>query len=390
MNLKVNNFLGFNNFEINMSYPKKIVNSPIDHEYLSGRQNFRYKKINIVMGSNATGKTSLGKMMMKIFNFINTMNYEELIKIIKDKNKEANFSIDIIIENNKNMEYSLYRIDTTIKPNEDHKYDSSDILVLVKSTKINKDDSYEKCVEKLNTSCDETSNYVQELEKVRKSLGWRFEHLETGIHFDFKEIDETCLKIINATLKTLDPAIESVERISEVKDTYVIKMKNQDIIIQDGKILNEEILSSGTKSGINIAFMVAAIKSGRNGFYYCDEKFSYINTDIEQAFLAVMCELLKENEQLFFTTHNLDILAMDFPKHSFVFLRKDISNEEYPIQIEYASHYLKRNTDSLRNAVENDMFATAPSLEGIYKIVEDTKPKNNYGESETEKKLFDI
>ncbi len=44
MDLKINNFFAFKNFHINMSYPKKIVDSYIEGEFLKGRENFRYKK----------------------------------------------------------------------------------------------------------------------------------------------------------------------------------------------------------------------------------------------------------------------------------------------------------------------------------------------------------
>ena len=70
MDLKIDNFLAFKNFHMNMSYPKKIVDSYINHEYLQERTNFRYKKVNILMGGNATGKTSIGKVLMCICNFI--------------------------------------------------------------------------------------------------------------------------------------------------------------------------------------------------------------------------------------------------------------------------------------------------------------------------------
>lgn len=44
MDLKIDNFFAFNNFQINMSYPKKIVDSLINPEHLQDRTNFRYKK----------------------------------------------------------------------------------------------------------------------------------------------------------------------------------------------------------------------------------------------------------------------------------------------------------------------------------------------------------
>ena len=45
LNVKLDNIFGFRDFEINFSYPKKIVNSMIPEEHLPGRPNFRYKYI---------------------------------------------------------------------------------------------------------------------------------------------------------------------------------------------------------------------------------------------------------------------------------------------------------------------------------------------------------
>lgn len=47
---------------------QKIVNSIIDQEHLKGRERFRYKKAVILMGANATGKTSLGKALLRILD----------------------------------------------------------------------------------------------------------------------------------------------------------------------------------------------------------------------------------------------------------------------------------------------------------------------------------
>ena len=59
MDLKANNLLAFKDFEVYFSYPKKIVDSYIENEHLKDHPNFRYKKVNIIMGANASGKTSI-------------------------------------------------------------------------------------------------------------------------------------------------------------------------------------------------------------------------------------------------------------------------------------------------------------------------------------------
>ena len=72
----LDNFYAFKNFHMNLTYPKKIVGSSIGDEHLAGHPNFRYKKVNIIMGGNASGKTTFGYMLMNIFNFIERKNYE--------------------------------------------------------------------------------------------------------------------------------------------------------------------------------------------------------------------------------------------------------------------------------------------------------------------------
>lgn len=365
MDIQIDNFFAFKNFHMNMSYPKKIVDSYVKEEFLKDRSNFRYKKVNILMGANATGKTSFGRMLMKIFNFMQKKQAERITEVICNHTKEASFSMDFITDS-----YELYRIVTKISPRKGDEYKNSDIDVCVKKVGINVKDSYESCCKRFDEIVyEKKNNFIEELEVV-EGLSWLFEYPSENLEKYKAPSDnvERYLQILEKTLKALDPSIKKVERIKGVENAFVLWMENQPIIIQDGQIIDTNILSSGTKAGIAIANVVASIINGENGFYYCDEKFSYIHSDIEKAFLAVIIESLKSNDQLFFTTHNTDILDLPLPKHSFVFLRKDCKDSFQPIKCISASKYLKRNTDSLRNAVDNDLFSSAPSVELVYEI----------------------
>lgn len=368
MNIKINNFFAFKNFEMNMSYPKKIVNSYIEGEHLKDRENFRYKKVNILMGANATGKTSVGKMLMAIFNAITKKEYTRLLDLVTDTGKIASFSMDFVARS-----YKLYRLEMKIMPF-DKNGENPKIQVNTRFVEIKQRDSYESCVKKLEQiPYDDNSNFVEQLEKI-EHLGWMFSY-PTDSESGVVKCPENAnyLAILNYTLRALDPSIKQVEQLNEIENAYVIRMDTQDLIIQDGEVIKNNILSSGTKSGIDIAHMLSSICAGECGFYYCDEKFSYVHSDTEKAFLTVMINNLRENEQLFFTTHNTDILDLPLPRHTFVFLKKDMSDLEQPVKCFDASKYLKRNTDSLRNAVENDMFSIAPNLELIYEISELSK-----------------
>jgi hypothetical protein len=102
------------------------------------------------------------------------------------------------------------------------------------------------------------------------------------------------------------------------------------------------------------------MQSGKPCFYYCDEHFSYIQSDIERRIFGIMLERVAANGQLIFTTHNTDMLDLNLPKHAFMFMRKKFEDGDYHISAISASELLKRNTDSVRSAVENDVFASLP------------------------------
>ena len=367
MDVRVNNFYAFKNFHINMSYPKKIANSSIRNEYLADKPNFRYKKVNILMGANAAGKTSFGKMLMNIFNFINKRNYSILTSKICDVKKDASFSIDFIVSKN-----VLYRLECEITPPKDmDDYDDTNIDLYVKFVEIQDRDNYERCAARLdNIKRTESYDYLTELEKIEK-LCWYFEYPADASQENVLQMpidSPKFVKVLENVLKALDPSIQKVEKSKDSSSAFVVRLKNKSVIIQNDEKFSTELLSSGTKAGIAVAGVIVRMKENRNSFYYCDEKFSYIHSDLEKAVLSILINSISKNDQLFFTTHNTDILDMPLPKHAFTFLRKNIDNEEVPIEAVYACDFLKRNTDSLRCAVENDLFLTAPAIDSIYEI----------------------
>lgn len=368
MDLKLDNLCAFRDFHVNFSYPKKIVNSYIENEHLEEFPNFRYKKVNIIMGSNATGKTSLGRIILSIFVLIAERNLDIITRLISNENRVASFTMDFV--NKDKGEYKLYRINAAFEPNEDHDYSSENVKIRIESTDIRPRENYESCAKRLDAIMVgfTDANYITELEKL-KNLSWYFsfpfDTLRPKYHIeDRKEF----LEVLEHTLRVLDPAIKSVYKIEDLDKTFVIKMADKSIIIQDGEMVNDSLLSSGTKAGLDIANIVSSIKLGTHSFYYCDEKFSYVHSDIEKGFLSLMINQLKPNNQLFFTTHNLDILDLPLPKHSFNFLKKETFEDGQVISIVNAADYLKKSTDSLRNAVDNDLFSVSPNLDSLYKI----------------------
>ena len=101
LKIKLNNILCFNDFEADFSYPKKIVNNPLEYEYLKDYPKLRYKKVNILIGSNATGKTSLGRAIWMTFRFLSNKEGDRLKELVSNPNKEAHILMDYVFSNGK-------------------------------------------------------------------------------------------------------------------------------------------------------------------------------------------------------------------------------------------------------------------------------------------------
>jgi len=348
LNLVLKDIYGFKDFDINFSYPKKIVNSIIEHEYLEGRERFRYKKAVILMGANATGKTSFGKALLRIFGYMADGNPTPLYEMAsRDK---GYFSIDFV-----NGDYRLQRLAVQIDVSDQNveiQYQTADIDTM---------DSYEKCVTKLRDRTKEATRTATSLKKLIGGIRCRFAYPEIEKSLKLTNTNKyVLLKTLRAVIGTLDPTLQDISLSKDLKDTFIIRRGENEIIIQEGKLLNRELLSSGTAEGIDVAMFLAAMAVKESSFYYCDEHFSYIQSDIEKRIFGIMLDRIRENEQLIFTTHNTDMLDLNLPKHSYMFLRKHLEDGNYQVSVISASDVLKRNTDSLRRAVENDVFASLP------------------------------
>lgn len=356
LKVKFDNILCFNNFEADFSYPKKLVKTTLDNEYLNDFPNIRYRKLNVIVGSNASGKTSLGKAIWKVFVFLLKKEAKTLTEMISNSMKDAYILMDCVYS-----EGLFFRVEIKLLT-------KGDVLVKYQEMYLNKDDSYETVVARLDTEEDGFNNYLKELNHVNVS-GWNFlfPSIESGFDVISCEYEKNERKefaqVLERVLKTFDDSIKAVAPSKEIENSYIVSFKNgtKSISITSGDKLSEiKMLSSGSKYAVNIAGVLYAIKKHANGFYFVDEQFSYVSHDLEIACLATMVSLLDDGEQLFFTTHDTEILSLSYPNHSYNFLRKEIDeNGQINIQMINAASLEKRNNVNIKNLYDNDFFDVA-------------------------------
>ena len=365
LKIKLNNILCFNDFEADFSYPKKIVNNPLEYEYLKDYPKLRYKKVNILIGSNATGKTSLGRAIWMTFRFLSNKEGDRLKELVSNPNKESHILMDSVFSNGK-----FFRLEVKILT-------TGEILTRYIPIVINKQDTYESIEARIDKS-KPFNNYVVELQNADMD-GWFFLYptIETGLDYIWckqnEKNEKDFLEIYENVLKTFDSSIKSVIKSKEQNNSYVINVNDgRTVRVTDGETLSGlKGLSSGTKYAVNVATLMCAIKNHDNGFYYVDEQFSYVNSEIEVACLSSMIALLGDGEQLFLTTHNANILSMPLPNHAFNFLKKEKDERGIDhITLINVSDFEKRNNVNPKNLYDNDYFDVFPNIDNIIKIGE--------------------
>ena len=187
--------------------PPYLVKSIVGDEYLKGRERFRYKKINLLLGFNATGKTSLGRALLKIFGYINTGN--EALRLEMATETEAFFRMDFVNEG-----FVMHRLYGGINKTE------GTVDVHYYAAEIGGMDFYERCIEKLK---DYTSEIEGKGNKLKKRVGEshsRFAYPEIASSLQTEGTDTAeLLKTFRAVLGTLDSTLTDIDKLHGAKDT---------------------------------------------------------------------------------------------------------------------------------------------------------------------------
>jgi len=364
--LRFDNVYAFKDFEASFTYPKRLVKTNLDGEYFAEYPNLRYKKLAIVMGSNATGKTTFGRMIHCLFRFVATQESAPLLRVVNEKEKDAFVSMDFV-----GSEKRMNRIEIHIVPASEGKKEP-EVLVRCYSEPLKPTDSYETAIARFDSN--KPFGDYREVLKTLATFGWNFNFPMTESGFDrirceFPEEDaKDYCALLKSVLKTADPSIAKVMVGNDLPNSFVVQFRDGTrVLVEDGKPLSSlDRFSSGTKYAVNVASILFAMKRHYNGFYYVDEQFTYLDPDIEVSMLGLMVSSLRDGEQLILTSHNRELLEMSYPLHTYYFFTKDANGH---IAVVNAADFEKRNNVSVRNMFDNDVFGTARDMEGIYRIL---------------------
>lgn len=375
--LYIDNFYNFSNTSIDFTLKRELKDSLIDGEYLEERPKFRFKRVCILSGANASGKTSLGHILLHIQHFILSPNIK--LRKINHKERVGSIKVEFVFPQTNTIHYLEIRESSKEEDLPSITYAS--IPILQNSTAYATRKRLKLYIEKKGVANIKGEFFTNEdnpdelytFKSIRSLVSndlffyYMFSH---NVDKNKVTVDNLSTDILEKVLQTFDSSITSVDEIitKGVLDGYSIHFSNKDTILigKNGEMPNTDRLSKGTFDSIQVAEFVAYIIGRSNAqkyrdictTYFLDEKMAYSHSELEQSIVNLIIQKMGRYSQFFYTTHNYDILDLNLPVHSYLFLRKDGDKAEF-VQPE---DVFSKNDRSLLNYVRNDIFNTVPNI----------------------------
>lgn len=394
--IQIDNLFCFSDTVLNLTFTRPSANSSIEGEYIEGYERFYFKKVCILSGANASGKTSLGRVLFAVQQFLDRGVVDTSLLQITDKTRRAYVEVDFFQSHNSR----LYRVGIELLDKDKKAIFVKNITIC--SIRLRKNDSCSTATKRLSEIwdagqlCSSAKGIYYSSELLSQNefshcvlnenffFGWHYVLSENQeVASKFSRVDKN---VLSAILKTFDNTIKSVTELTTTTEDnevetqgYSVSFNNNDKVIIDleGDITNKERLSRGTYEAVKISHLLSGIITDAkeddkidydekgSATYFLDEKMAFTHTELEKMIITLMISKLCRYGQFFYTTHNYDILTLDLPVHTFTFTRKNNGITQF---ID-ANETHKKNDRSLINYVRNDCFGTVPDVSLIEEIM---------------------
>lgn len=378
--LYLDNLYGFQDFELDLTYPRKNKQSLLDFEYLENVPTFKFKRVCILMGTNASGKTSLGRVLFAIQIMLSLRGTFSvpffLCEAVCDASRSGRLTFECVSPHSGDfMHFSL----EFLKNGKITFIEHSVITLNKNDSNITAKNRLDKQKEKDRLSKDLFNPIDSEINKIinyNKDRYIAFYYIFAENHNnDINKIrltNDGDFNILLDILKSFDNSIVDIaplktERKNEqdIIEGYTVFFENGDTVkvTDNGETFTEKgknRFSKGTYDVLSVAdFILSIIKnSDASSTYFLDEKLSSSHSELEITILNLIIQKLNKNSQFFYTTHNYDVLDLSLPSHSFVFLHKEYGycSAEQPEKLGFS-----KNDRTLKGYVRNNYFKTVPS-----------------------------
>lgn len=388
------NMYMFENFLLDLTYNRKLKHCLTNADTLFPGSKIRVRKNIIIMGGNASGKTTFGKMLCFILNYIFRgqidNNYFNLYDIPYKKNADSHFSLEFVLNDtayllNVSFNGSLLIKETLRACKIYRSYNVDKMRDNLQSSKIisSFDSSTVKSIPIAADTLVSNAflvNMSPEIKQIKSEMHYLFSiskrtNKTIEQHTDIQALNDILPKIDNTVC-----AVKNMYVDNKATNTYQIVFRNgETLVVPNGDIAScKDRLSHGTFEAIEFLKLFAYMKKYASSLIYADEILAHMHSELE-AYLIRKAILVKPAQsQFFITTHNIDIFQLNVPANVFLFFRR---NENGYNEVIYPSELLNKNDRNLTQYYINDYFGVMPDYSVLDQPFEDyfftAKESNN-------------
>ncbi|MBP3275230.1 AAA family ATPase [Kandleria sp.] len=324
-----------------------------------------------VVGINASGKTSLLKLLSFVFHYLNGKSINDI-----EEREVFTDSKEVLIEAVfYSKEKGICKLSSKIVRKRvnmiEEKYEVEEEKLYIKN--INKVKSKKDLITfnegDLIKIRDEDNEYLQDDVSIVSSISKNDNlHVRSLLRLTNINFLVTFGDFPQELLKFLDP---SIEYLSFNKETEELELKfyNRKPIKLVNPLLLEKYLSSGTIKGINV-FINAMIAFKEGGYLIIDEIENHFNTEIVAVLLRFFMNqsVNKKGATLVFSTHYSELLD-EIDRNDNIYIARNHGG----ITLQKLCEALKRNDIKKSDAFKSDFLnGTAPSYDsymGLMKVI---------------------
>lgn len=374
LKVKCNNLYMFKDFEVDFTYERKVKHTLSQNDVLMKDSRINVRKNLIIMGGNASGKTTFGKLLCLICNYIVRgyvdKNYFRLDEVRYDHGLASSFyvefflggyvySVDVVFENTHLKSetvkvcklYKTYNV-TTLRECLNNTKPISEYI-----SSVEEDDNNDLLISHcFTTNKEEIINYI----KVNTHFMFRMSSMRDD---SMTKPSKTDIKMLNKILPHIDDSVKSVNVMranGEDTSTYQITFKNgASMVVPDGNLQAcKDRLSHGTFEAIDFLINMYAFNKRPNLLAYVDERLAHMHSELEAYLARKMFLHRSPDSQFFFTTHNLEMFQLNIPMNSYMFFKR---NDDGFNEAIYPSTVLNKNDRNLSTYYANDYFGVLPN-----------------------------
>jgi len=324
-----------------------------------------------VVGINASGKTSVLKLISFALELINGQSLNNIVNrdVLTDSKK---VNIEVIFYDDNNILYKLQSEIISVRNNEiDNRFIFGAEKIWKKS--ISKIHSKKDIVSYENTNLfkerDNTAEFLSDDVSIAIAISKNNKIFVRDL-LNYTNMNMNMLRLIenypHELIKFLDPSIESIifdKNNSEIR----LKFYGKDAISLSNPLQCEKYLSSGTIKGLNV-FLNAMMVFNKGGYLLVDELENHLNREIVVTLYRFFTNPIvnKMGATIIFTTHYSELLD-EFERSDNIYIVRNKNG----ISAEKLCNLLKRNDIKKSEAFKSGYLeGTAPLYESYIDLKE--------------------